>query len=488
LNPTNRHVGLPELGVGFTFFPALENFIRSNINDIDVIEIEPQTFWYNTGRRNEYYKVNQDIVNIIKSFEVKKLIHSVAIPLGGTTMPELSQLRILAKLMRDFKSPWISEHLSFNKVQNPECDFYTNFFLPPRQTTSGIMAAVKAIKLMSRKISKPIAIENGVNYLKPRSDELKDGVFVSRVIEKANCGLILDLHNAWTNERNGRQSIKEFLDPINPYRIWEIHLGGGLDDDGYYLDAHSGGIPKKLVTVSRDVISKLPNLKAIIFEISEQYVPNLNTETLKSQLRILHSLWDLRGVSISTIIPRRTDHSDLQNIGKKMSPKDWELHLGALVIGRKINGGLSDQLNNDPGISVYAKLISTIRSSMIVNVIPFSSRLIIINIGYDKFTKLIASFQKKHFPELFAYSEARKFIAYLKKLNLKILELDAILKFELAFQDSLMSGRNHKLRFSFNILQALNSLAIFQKPDFSSKQDFEINLTRGMIKSMIENN
>jgi hypothetical protein len=35
----------------------------------------------------------------------------------------------------------------------------------------------------------PIAVETGVNYLRPRPDELPDGEFVAQVVEAADCGI-----------------------------------------------------------------------------------------------------------------------------------------------------------------------------------------------------------------------------------------------------------------------------------------------------------
>jgi len=56
----------------------------------------------------------------------------------------------------------------------------------------------------------PIAIETAVNYLRPRADELGDGEFVAAVAERADCGILLDLHNIYCNALNGRQSV----DPV----------------------------------------------------------------------------------------------------------------------------------------------------------------------------------------------------------------------------------------------------------------------------------
>ena len=79
--------------------------------------------------------------------------------------------------------------------------------------------------------------------------------------------LLLDLHNIFANALNGRQTVDDFLSQVPRYRVWEIHLAGGFEMDGLWLDAHSGAIPDHPLAIARRVIPALPNLKAIIFEI-----------------------------------------------------------------------------------------------------------------------------------------------------------------------------------------------------------------------------
>jgi uncharacterized protein (UPF0276 family) len=88
-------------------------------------------------------------------------------------------------------------------VRTEECLKLAFFYLPV--TLDSVLAAVDSIRSIAYRLPVPFAVENGVNYLKPREDELSDGEFVSKVIEYANCGLVLDLHNAWNNEANGHQ-------------------------------------------------------------------------------------------------------------------------------------------------------------------------------------------------------------------------------------------------------------------------------------------
>src|SRR5262249_4866392 len=142
-------------------------------------------------------------------------------------------------------SPYASEHLSFNRFDAGDERRWTGFFLPAKQDKHGVQTAAARIDEMRRAVGVPIAFETGVNYLRPQPDEMSDGCYFRSVAEAADCGIVLDLHNLLTNERNGRASIKTVFDEIPRERVWEIHLAGGMQYRGYWLDSHSGCIEEE---------------------------------------------------------------------------------------------------------------------------------------------------------------------------------------------------------------------------------------------------
>lgn len=105
-------------------------------------------------------------------------------------------------------------------------DFFTGSFLPPRQTGQGLETYARAIGRLRDGLGVPLAVETGVNYLRPRADEVPDGEFFGAVVETTDCGTLLDLHNVYCNEKNGRQTIDRFLSQIPLERVWEVHLAG----------------------------------------------------------------------------------------------------------------------------------------------------------------------------------------------------------------------------------------------------------------------
>ena len=79
---------------------------------------------------------------------------------------------------------------------------------------------------MGKQMHIPFCIENGVNYLRPQEGALSDGQFITEIVKSTKCGLVLDLHNVYTNYLNGRQPVNDFLDTIPLDQVWELHLAG----------------------------------------------------------------------------------------------------------------------------------------------------------------------------------------------------------------------------------------------------------------------
>jgi uncharacterized protein (UPF0276 family) len=287
-------------GVGITYSAAIEPLLDRCPDLFEVIEIEPQTLWTRAIGETPRFRIDEKVLEHLERLPGQKLVHSVGTPVGGTIAPEAAQVQLLAEMVERFQAPWLSDHLSYN--QTPE--FATGFFLPPRQTQAGVGTVTKSISVLQEALQVPILVETGVNYLRPRTDEILDGQFVAAVIERADCGLLLDMHNVFTNALNGRQPVDEFIAALPLERVREMHLAGGMELDGFWLDSHSGEIPEPLTVICEDLIPRLPNLAAIIFEIFPSFVSLVGLDLVQAQMERLHELWQFRGKASEPAPPR----------------------------------------------------------------------------------------------------------------------------------------------------------------------------------------
>jgi uncharacterized protein (UPF0276 family) len=472
---------LPELGVGITWSSAIEPVLDQHSDLFDVVEFEPQTTWVKPHDGLEPLRVPNGIVEHIKQLPGRKLVHSIGVPVGGTVRPSLEQLALLRHTIQRLNSPWASEHLSFNATHQ----FGTGFFLPPRQTQEGVETVATSIRDLQNALPVPIAVETGVNYLRQRSDEMPDGVFVAAVVESADCGILLDLHNVFANAVNGRQSVEDFLFQLPLDRVWEIHLAGGFELEGFWLDAHSGAIPDPLLEIARRVIPTLPNLKAIIFEIFPSFVPVVGSDLIRMQIEKLRKLWSLRRRTRQDRLP--TQHCTPVHLvsDDPISPAVWEEVLGALVIGRSPVHDQARELATDPGVSIVSRLICEFRASMIVSVLRLTSRLMMLALGPDAFRTVLEDFWSRTPPLQFASAEAAAFADYLESLDLKVPQLAMVLEFERAVLATLIDDQSRIVMFDFDPLPLLRALAEGRLPNITGRPgQFEIEVTADNVTNL----
>lgn len=475
----NQGDALPELGVGITYSSELESLLTAEPGLVQLLEIEPQTLWLRDGSSAVSYKIPDALFEHLGNLPVHKLIHGVGMPVGGVFRPDEGQLTLFDATIRRLGAPWASEHLSFNATM----EHHTGFFLPPPQTDQGVEIAVQSIQRLSNRISVPLAVETGVNYLKPRSNEMPDGEFVRRVVEKADCGLLLDLHNLFCNQLNGRQSILEYVQQIPCERVWEIHLAGGFEMDGFYLDAHSGVMPDALKKIAAEVIPLFPNLRAIVYEILPSYLPSIGMQQLVNEIEAVHKIWEKRKTSKSSgtnpsamVMPKQKP----QTIHPLPESQPWEETLGGLIAGKDLPvSTLLQELSEDPGVAILQKLAKEFRASMLVTVFPKTSTFLMLTIGVEGFSVILDDFWKKYPPHQFASDEGLQFATYLAEMNFEIPNLGNLIAFEEATLKCLLDGNNRVVTFDHDPFPLLRALTENRMPENLQRQSgiYEIEIT-----------
>lgn len=475
---------LLELGVGIVYSPVIEPLLEDSLDLIQVIEIEPQTLWRYSPNEKQPYKIIGSIIERLKNFPQRKIVHGVGFPVGGSILPDLRHIPPLIQVIEALKADWASEHLSFNVASGLKGNFNTGFLLPPLLTDAGVKEAVKSIRQISAQLPVPFAVETGVNYLKPIPGELSDSAFVAAVSNNANCSILLDLHNIWSNERNGRQKVRDFLAEIPLERVLEVHLAGGMNYEGYWLDAHSGVIPESLLDLAASLIPQLPNLRAIIFEILPSFVPQLGLDGVHEQLEKLNQIWKQRSsksdynLSTKTFlqpsIPTQIELNsfDIANV----KPLVWEKALGALVIGKKSTEQLASKLAEDPGVVIMQKLVWNFRAGMIVDNLKLTCRLLMLSKGDEFFQQLLNDFFSSHSPEIFASAEAEAFAVYLETSELDVQYLPEVISFELAAIHSLIEEKEQTINLCYDPTLLLQPLTQGQLPSEMPKGNFQVKV------------
>ncbi len=467
---------LPELGIGITYFPGLEPVLERHAGSIQVLEIEPQTFW--TCSRDGILRIQESTLDTVRAYSFPKLIHGVGAPVGGTLPPAPAQREPMRRTIDILRPAWVSEHLSFNRIRENGREAETLFLLPPCQTREGVRAAVRSIQAMAEMVQMPLAVETPMSYLRPRRGEMEDGRFLCSVVEAADCGIVLDLHNLWVNERNGRQSVEDFLNQIPLERVWEMHVAGGEEWHGYWLDAHAGPMHEEFYELAGRMLPRIPHLRALIFEMFPSYLPVVGESFFAAEFEKLHRLWDRRGRGGARTRPPAMPPPAGETA--LPAPAEWECALGRVALGKAPQNDLETELSQDPGTSVMQELVKEFRAAYVMSALRLSSRLMLLSMGERKFRSLLAEYWSRTMPRSFASCEGEAFAAFLRARHLEIPWLEQVIDFDLAVLAAQIERRPKIVKFSIAPLPLLRALGSGRMPQEYEPGDYELVVTPGM--------
>jgi uncharacterized protein len=403
------------LGVGIVWCPALDTLCHAAEGPVDVIEAEPETFWVPAPDGMGFRSFLRDALAHLPQ---PKLLHGVGAPLGGTCLPPGGHAAALACDVAELRPDFVSEHLSFTRFRTGRDapPVVAGFMMPPLQSSAGVAVAAANIRRHRAALGGiPLAVETAVSYLPPAPGEWPDGDFAGAVANAADCGILLDLHNVLCNARNGRQSVAAFCDALPLERVWELHLAGGEGEAGFYLDAHAGLVEEELMEIAAMLMPRLPNLRAIIFEIMPERVEKVGLAAIGKQLARMKDLWNVRAAA---------REQELKAAGSApitepaLTPAAWEALLGCAITGLPQQPPMDEAtaawwLSSAPALDLYRMLSGEGRASAIASAAPRTTRLLLRQRGGTGTRQILAGFWRQATPVYTTTEEARAFLCYL---------------------------------------------------------------------------
>src|SRR5260221_12643214 len=103
----------------------------------------------------------------------------------------------------------------------------------------------EAAKLTAQKVREvrdflevPVAVENVSSYAEYHVSEMNEWEFLSEVVERADCGILLDVNNIYVSSQNHSFDPYDYLNNVPHERVGQIHVAGHSKFEKYILDTH----------------------------------------------------------------------------------------------------------------------------------------------------------------------------------------------------------------------------------------------------------
>jgi uncharacterized protein (UPF0276 family) len=143
---------------------------------------------------------------------------------------------------------------------------------------------VPRAKIAVERLGCPFLLENNVSYVRFPEEELSEAAFLNALADQSGCGLLLDLHNVYTNAHNHHVPATAMLDGLDPGHVVEIHVAGGDEMMGFHTDSHAGPVLDGVWTLLEYMAPRLPRLRGVTFEFHESSWPLLRNDGVRAQL------------------------------------------------------------------------------------------------------------------------------------------------------------------------------------------------------------
>ncbi len=227
--PIHKH-HCPNLGIGVGLRPVHFQEIFDHKPDIDWFEIISENFMVDGGMPL------QNLYKILERYPVVQ--HGVSLAIGSPDPLDFDYLRRLKALTKITKTPWVSDHLCWG--HRPGAHYHDLLPLPYTEETIDYVA--ERARIVQDYLELPFALENLSSYVAFKDDQMSEWEFYSRIVEKANIQMMLDVNNIYVSSRNHGFDPKTYLDNIPLERIIQVHIAGHTDHGNYVLDTHDNPV------------------------------------------------------------------------------------------------------------------------------------------------------------------------------------------------------------------------------------------------------
>lgn len=202
------------VGLGYRRAMHEHYFTSEGRNAIDFLELAPENYAGLGGswrRRLEQARSEYPIIT-----------HGLALSLGGEAPLDAALIRSVAELTSALGTPWHSDHLCWSSTER----VHLHELLPVPFTRASAKRIAARIREVASELPVPLAIENISTYARHTEDELDEPDFVTEVVERADCRLLLDVNNLFVNSINFGGDPARALGRMPLEATVQIHVAG----------------------------------------------------------------------------------------------------------------------------------------------------------------------------------------------------------------------------------------------------------------------
>ena len=192
-------------------------------------------------------------------------LHGVGLSIGGEGPLDREHLARLATLIERYQPQSFSEHLAWSS-HGP---VFLNDLLPLAYDASTLERVCEHVDQVQSTLKRPMLLENPSTYLQFQRSTLDETDFISEIIRRTGCGLLLDVNNVYVSCINHQRDPLAYIDALPLHAVGEIHLAGFAEDtdslgDRLLIDDHGAPIDNAVWQLYAQVLARTGAVATLI--------------------------------------------------------------------------------------------------------------------------------------------------------------------------------------------------------------------------------
>lgn len=249
------------------------DFIEGDPN-VDFLEVISENYLLDGG------KAQDSLFQIAEKYPI--IPHGVSLSVGSTDPLDTEYLTRLKVLFNQLSPPWFSDHLCWTR----HSAHYMHNLLPLPYTKETAAFVAEKAKMVQGTLGIPLILENVSSYIEFKDSTMTEWEFLSEVVERADCGILLDVNNIFVSARNHNFDPIDYLDGIDPARVKQFHVAGHRDKGDFILDTHDEPVVDAVWQLFEIAVDRFPGVPVVLER--DDNIPSVNE--LVAELDIARSI------------------------------------------------------------------------------------------------------------------------------------------------------------------------------------------------------
>lgn len=170
-------------------------------------------------------------------------IHGVGLSIGVDAPLDMGHLNALAVLLARYQPQSFSEHLAWST----HGEAFLNDLLPLPYNAGTLQRVCEHIDQVQSYLQRRMLLENPATYVEFAASTWDEGAFLSEVVRRTGCALLLDVNNVYVCSVNHQRDARAAIRAMPLAQVGEIHLAGFAqtqdgNGDALLIDSHGAPV------------------------------------------------------------------------------------------------------------------------------------------------------------------------------------------------------------------------------------------------------